>query len=116
MFKSIGLFCLCLSLSFYCISQKKVSANEIEKIRAKSQNVQISDSLKRVILNESDKEGIIPKIVNKNATFYQMLFNEALSKEERVLVCDMLLYRFKKSDKVFTMDLVEKLKKELLKK
>lgn len=116
MFKSIGLFFLCLSLSFCSISQKKVSADEIEKIRVKSQSVQISDSLKRVILSESEKEGLIPKVVNKNAMFYQMLFNEKLSNQERILVCDMILYRFKKSDKVFTMDLVENLKNELMKK
>ncbi len=109
--KLIVLFFLCSPLVG---KAQKYETQKMEAWYFSSEKVVLSDSVLIEVKNETLRKGIPQKVANKNLIYIKMLFNNALTREERILVADFILDSFKSFENQFYTNLVEKTKVKLL--
>lgn len=95
-------------------AEENAKAQRMTRIYIKSADYPLPDSVYAILKEYAFKRGLSEKLVLKHDLLLKMIYNTSLTKEERILSCDMLLTQYSAQDAIIPMYLVTNMKKTLI--
>jgi hypothetical protein len=97
------------------IAKKSFSINEVQEIKKIMETanthlefVVVNELLKKEIQNFYTIHQITEKVANKLNTLLLVVFNQSISIQDRLLVCDFLIYSYAENRDFFPVEMLEK--------
>ena len=95
-------------------TEEDLKAQKMTQIYIKSADYQLPDSVYTILKEYAFKNGFSEKLVLKHDLLLKMIYNTSLTKEERILSCDMILKQYNITNAIIPIYLVTNMKNTLI--
>ena len=90
--------------------------NQLHACLVQSEKVQLSDSVMNLIQQECASKQISERNLQRNLSFFKMLFNPEFDTHTRIKIANIIIGRFEETPEKIPLDLVRNTKRYLIQK